>query len=328
MDENTVCNISPASPEGRNLRDADIILWDECSMVDSFACTAVNNILKRLMGGDGGGNSAMLFGGKVMVMGGDFRQILPVVKHGDRTDVVGRSIVNHSTWSQFTRHRLQVNQRAFGQEDFANFLLEIGEGGNINERGLIDLAENDCVGNEMDLINRVFGFDGNNRNHQLPNDSAILCPRHDACRHINTLVNNLIDAPERVYLATNSPLENRDENNQSTGRQIYLPRLNIVCTESEESPVEFTRRQFPVIYSFAMTINKSQGQTLNRVGLYLSAPVFSHGHLYVAVSRVRSRENFSVVVSHGELGVECTHRQTKNIVFEEIITAMNNQNRQ
>ena len=48
--------------------------------------------------------------------------------------------------------------------------------------------------------------------------------------------------------------------------------------------------------AYAMTINKSQGQTLDKVGIYLRQPVFDHGQLYVAFSRVRSNENFQVLV--------------------------------
>ena len=56
------------------------------------------------------------------------------------------------------------------------------------------------------------------------------------------------------------------------------------------------RRQFPIIPSFAMTINKSHGQSMYNVGLYLSNRVFSHGQLYVALSRVKSIEGLKVLI--------------------------------
>ena len=51
-------------------------------------------------------------------------------------------------------------------------------------------------------------------------------------------------------------------------------------------PVQMTRLQIPVRVCYAMTVNKSQGQTLAMVGLYLTTPIFSCGQLYVAISRV------------------------------------------
>lgn len=54
-------------------------------------------------------------------------------------------------------------------------------------------------------------------------------------------------------------------------------------------PFKLVRRKFPIIISFAMTINKSQDQSLDNVGLYLPKDIFSHGQLYVAMSRVKSK---------------------------------------
>ena len=68
-----------------------------------------------------------------------------------------------------------------------------------------------------------------------------------------------------------------------------------------------------------MTINKCQGQTLNQVGVYLREPVFTHGQLYVAISRVTSREGLSMVIEDEE-GVATS--STKNIVYREILDSV------
>ncbi len=58
------------------------------------------------------------------------------------------------------------------------------------------------------------------------------------------------------------------------------------------------RRQFPVRLPFAMTIDKAQGQTFKKVGIYLPRPVFKHGQLYVALPRAGSPKDVSVFITN------------------------------
>ncbi|XP_031333941.1 uncharacterized protein LOC116163953 [Photinus pyralis] len=91
------------------------------------------------------------------------------------------------------------------------------------------------------------------------------------------------------------------------GENVLIPRIPIIPSDM---PFEFKRIQFPVRLAFAMTINKSQGQSLQVCGLHLEPPCFSHGQLYVGCSRVGKPSSLFIF----------THAKTKkNIVYERAL---------
>jgi uncharacterized protein with FMN-binding domain len=98
------------------------------------------------------------------------------------------------------------------------------------------------------------------------------------------------------------------------GKRVFIPRITLSPSESS-LPFTLKRLQFPVHVAFSMTINRAQGQTLNKMGLYLPQPVFSHGQLYVALSRVISYQCIKVLILQNDYQKDC---QTKNIVYKEI----------
>ena len=85
----------------------------------------------------------------------------------------------------------------------------------------------------------------------------------------------------------------------SLGKRVYIPRVSL-APKLPDLPFILRRRQFPVKLAWAITINKSQGQSLLRVGVHLPTPVFSHGQLYVALSRAGSSSDIRVLVADGE----------------------------
>ncbi|KAL6538239.1 hypothetical protein OROGR_012227 [Orobanche gracilis] len=64
-----------------------------------------------------------------------------------------------------------------------------------------------------------------------------------------------------------------------------------------------------------MTINKSQRQSLFNVGLFLRNPVFTHGQLYVEVSRVTSKRGLKILILDDEGKVASS---TQNVVYNEV----------
>ena len=62
-----------------------------------------------------------------------------------------------------------------------------------------------------------------------------------------------------------------------------------------------------------MTINKSQDKSLNTVGLDLHLPVFCHGQLYVALSRVTKVSKMTVLLSKQSGG------KTENGIYSEVL---------
>ena len=101
-------------------------------------------------------------------------------------------------------------------------------------------------------------------------------------------------------------------------KTILIPRMPLIPSDTN-LPFEFQRIQFPIRPAFAITFNKSQGQTFDQVGVYLDKPVFSHGQLYVALSRCRNRNKIKVHIKTctGQ-GVFENRWMTRNIVYKEI----------
>lgn len=121
LDETSVSGIKPQSLHAKNPRNAALIRWVEAPLAPKTAISVLDRLLKDLMRND------LPFGGKLIVFGGDFCQVLPVVRHESRTATVKASF-QRSWWPAIEKRKLQMNMPTGpGQVDFSNWLLRLGK---------------------------------------------------------------------------------------------------------------------------------------------------------------------------------------------------------
>jgi hypothetical protein len=373
----STCSISKESHRGDLLRMTDAVIYDECLMTHRHCFEALDRTFQDLR------DCSKPFGGVTMVFGGDFQQILPVVANGTRADIVNACLRNSNLWNTMNILKLRINMRLQDSPDdvsYGQWLIDIGHGRHIDEKGNIDIPQSMVTFSEEELINQIYG-DIDNLTLTPPPidyflDHAILAPRNIDVQETNEKIlkkmqgHEIIcqsadsledegegvrdDVPEDFLRTVESPslplselkmkigcplmlLRNLDAgkglcngtrmillhayprileviiiSGDHRGEKAFIPRITLKPS-SRQYPFNFKRRQFPVRLSFAMTINKSEGQSLKYVGIHLISPVFCHGQLYVALSRATSCENVHILLP------ESAQSKTANVVYSEVL---------
>jgi hypothetical protein len=115
------------------VRKADMIIWDEALMMHCRAFEAVDRTLRDLMQLDDAQATEKIFGGKTVVLDGDFLQILLIIPKGGREDIVSASLPRSHLWQHVTILHLHINMRVMAtnseeQREFAKWVLNVGNG--------------------------------------------------------------------------------------------------------------------------------------------------------------------------------------------------------
>ena len=380
LNESSVSTVTKTSRLGAYLQLTDLIIWDEVPMQHKYCFEVVHRLMTDLRSV----TDDVLFGGVPAILGGDFAQILPVVPHGSRADIVYACLQRTWIWPRLRQLSLRINMRVRNDPselDFVNWISSLPYDpalqGSITLPPFISRAST-----VTDLINHVYPQDRLLRapgNYHAFRGRAILSTLNDTVRELNHTIIDMLPGQERTYLAVDSadvneadpeiaelppevlqsislpslplsqlrlkigapvillrnlcPQEGLCNGSRmsiySLGRfsiQVRLlggdfdgqlrtiPRIKLQSTDQQLS-FTLSRKQFPITLSFAMTINKSQGQSFEAVGVDLRTPVFSHGQFYVAASRVTSKAGLCILLPPNV-------NTTSNIVYPEILQGL------
>lgn len=101
---------------------------------------------------------------------------------------------------------------------------------------------------------------------------------------------------------------------------VCIPRIIINAdADAKTIPIQIRQRQCPSRPAFTMNINKSQGQTFQKIAIYLPAPVSAHRQLYVALSRVENPRVITVLIAHPPLPDQPPGLPlTRNVVYTNL----------
>ena len=122
LENDSFCLITKQSNLAALLRETKLIIWDEAPMASCLAMEALDRSLQDIM------NNDLPFCGKVIVFGGDFRQVLPVVRKGSRPEIVNASLLESRLWTHNKVFKRRLNMQAREALEFADFLMEVGNG--------------------------------------------------------------------------------------------------------------------------------------------------------------------------------------------------------
>lgn len=92
LDSSSMCLISKQKDLAGLLRLATVLIWDEATMTHRHAFEALDRSLKDITGVD------LSFGGKIVILGGFFQQVLPVVPHSTKCETIGACILKSELW--------------------------------------------------------------------------------------------------------------------------------------------------------------------------------------------------------------------------------------
>ncbi|XP_075665627.1 uncharacterized protein LOC142635332 [Castanea sativa] len=305
VNEDSMCDIKQKTQLAKLLCATKLIIWDEAPMARRNCFEALDRTLRDILHFSSNFDPNKVFGGIIVIFGGDFRQILLVIPKGRREDIVASAINKSVIWNHCEIFMLTENMRlnqifndwedSQSIVDFGNWILRIenGEFENVDGESWIEIPEDLIIKptrDPSDIINVTYlDMHDKMKGSQYLQERAILAPTNEIVNKINDQILSLVDEEELVYLRSDTVY--KSSNSITNLDMLYLVEFlnslefpgipkhklklkvgipimllrNLNQIAASKWPFILKRRQFPISVSFAMIINKSQGQSLNRL---------------------------------------------------------------
>ncbi|XP_057755425.1 uncharacterized protein LOC130974571 [Arachis stenosperma] len=238
--EDFVCNIKPGSPQVMLLLKAKFIIWNEAPMVSRYCYETLDKCLGDIMTCSPTYSKDLSFGGKVIVLSGDFRQILPVIPRESRQDIIHSTVNSSYLWKfcqvlKLTKNmKLSVGTTASDQdetEQFGEWLLKVGDGligGNMDGESEICLPADIVIPSLDQAFDELVHFSYPNILENMSSKDffkvrTILASTLDIVEEINNHLMAIIPGGKKLYLSSDSI--RMDEGNMENQLDLYGSEL-------------------------------------------------------------------------------------------------------
>ncbi|KAG0580812.1 hypothetical protein KC19_4G201500 [Ceratodon purpureus] len=273
------------------------------------------------------------FGGVTVVFGGDFQQILPVIPRGSRPQIVGACLRRSIIWQHVRILNLSINMRlqnaSPANKEFAQWLLQIGDGSNFDDASSNTIQLHNwinIVSSIRCLIDNIYNNidDMSLHEDQYFRDRTILSARNTDVDLINKEILQSFPGNLETFRSADSNIVEAGADNHVAYPSEYLNSLDLSSIPLSKLDLKIGSRMVLTRFSHRVLEARllfgphagehSQGQSVKYVGLDIRVPVFSHGQLYVALSRATSPNHISALLPQNSM-----LSNTVNVVYPEVL---------
>ncbi|XP_076908519.1 uncharacterized protein LOC143565431 [Bidens hawaiensis] len=269
--DDSLCDIKKNTHLSQLITEAVQIIWDEAPMSDRRCFESLNKSLQDILD-----KPYLPFGGKSMLLGGDFRQTLPIVHKASISSIIASSLPNSYQWRHFKIYQLTQNMRlqrpGMNQSEassiarFSSWLISLGNRKlgiahkddpqntkkiQIPSEQIIQYSDTAFSG----LIHFIYDVETlQNPSATTLSKKAIVCPKNETTQHINNYILSMCPGTSKTYSSINSIVPHAGDNGDTEMfTQMSMMRISEIKEFETPSPIEVR-----ILKKWTRTANKPE----------------------------------------------------------------------